>query len=100
MEKARLDRICRLLEITENERYHKLLISVKNLRDLGASPFLYIVLILPRPLPSEVVKGEHFVLTNLLKSLPGGSTQVEAISEPLVWPDFLPLAVQDPKLAP
>ena len=30
--------------------------------------------VLPRPLPSKVVKGEHFVLADLLKLLPEGST--------------------------
>ena len=49
--------------------------------------------ILPRPLPSEVVEGEHFVLDDLLKSLPGGFSKAEAILEPLVRPDYLPLAV-------
>ena len=70
MEKARLDRICRLLEIIERERHHELLLSMKNLQELGISPFPYIVSVLPRPLPNEVVKGEHFVLVDLLKSLP------------------------------
>ena len=70
----RLDRIHRLLDITEREFHHKLLLSVKNLQDLGVSPFPYIVHVLPRPLPNEVVKGEHFFLTDLLKSLPGGSS--------------------------
>ena len=93
MKKARLDCIRRLLEITARERHQELLLFVKNLRDLGASPFPHIVPILPRPLLSEVVKGKHFVLANLLKSLPSGSSQVEAILEPLVRPDYLPLAV-------
>ena len=96
VEKAKLDRIHRLLEITEREHYHELLLSIKNLQDWGASPFPYIVHVLPRPLPNEVIKGEHFVLTNLLKSLPGGSTQVE----PLIGPNCPPLAVRDPKPAP
>ena len=55
---------------------------------------LHVVLL--RLLPSEVVKGEHFVLPDLLKSLPGGSTQ----AEPLVRPDCQPLVVYKPKLAP
>ena len=63
-----------MLEITEREHHNELLLSTKNLQDLGASPFPYIVPILPPPLPNEVVKGEHFVLADLLKSLPGGST--------------------------
>ena len=52
--------------------------------------------ILPRPLPNEVVKGEHFVLPDLLKLLPRGSTQ----AEPLIRLYCLPLAVQKPNLAP
>ena len=56
--------------------------------------------VLPRPLPSEVVKGEHFVLANLLKSLPKGFSQAKAVLEPLVRPDYLPLVVQDPKPGP
>ena len=55
---------------------------------------------LPRPLSSEVIKGEQFVLTDLLKSLPGGSSQAEAILEPLVRLDYLPLVMHDPKPAP
>ena len=70
----RLDCIHRLLEITKKERHLELLLSAKNLQDLCSSHFPYIVPILPRPLPNKVVKGEHFVLVDLLKSLPGGST--------------------------
>ena len=73
---------------------------MKNLQELGASPFPYIVPVLPHPLPNEVVKGEHFVLADPLKSLPGGPSQVEAASKPFVRPDPLPLAVWDPKLVP
>ena len=90
----RLDCIYRLLEITKRERHHELLLSVKNLQDLGATPFPYIVPVLSRPLPNEVDKGEHFVLAYLLRSLQRGSM------EPLVQPDHLPLAVQDPKPVP
>ena len=43
VEKVRLDRIFRLLDITKKELHHKLLLSVKNLQKLGASPFPYIV---------------------------------------------------------
>ena len=84
MEKARLDHIRQLLEITERERHHELLLSAKNLQDLGVSPFPYIVHVLPCPLPSEVVKGEHFVFADLLKSLLGGSSKEEVVSKPLV----------------
>ena len=78
MEKARLDRISRLLEITERQRNHELLLSIKNLWELGASPSPYIVTVLPRSLPAELVKGEHFVLTDLLKLMSGRSSQVDS----------------------
>ena len=38
VEKASLEHIRLLLEITEGERNHELLLSVKNLRELGAKP--------------------------------------------------------------
>ena len=60
--------ISRWLEITEMER-NELLLSVKNSQELGSSPFPYIALVIPRPLPGEVVGGEHFVLADLLKSI-------------------------------
>ena len=56
--------------------------------------------VLPRPLPSEVIKGKHFVLADLLKSLPGGSSWAKATLEPLIQPDHLPLAMQDSKSFP
>ena len=66
--------ISRLLEITERER-SELLLTMKNLQELGSSPFPYIAPVIPHPLPGEVIKGEHFVLANLLKSISGSSSQ-------------------------
>ena len=77
---------------------HELLLSVKNLQELGASPFPYIVLIIPRSLPTELFKGEHFVLANLLKSIPGSSSQVEDGQEPQAETDQG--ALVSPKPAP
>ena len=99
MEKARLDRISRLLEITERERNHELLLFVKNLQELGVGPFPYIVPVFPRPLPYKLVKGEHFVLKDLLKLIPRSSSQAKSAPKPLVQLNFLPLSMQDPKLA-
>ena len=104
VEMASLERIRRLLEIIEAERNHELLLSLKNLRELGASPFHYIVSVIPCPLLEELVKGEHFVLADLFKSILGsssqaGSTQVEVVEGALVKffrLDQLPLAKQDP----
>ena len=66
--------ISRWLEITKRER-NELLWSVKNSQELGSSPFPYIALVIPRPLLGEVVGGEHFVLSNLLTSIFGSSSQ-------------------------
>ena len=108
VEKASLEHIRRLLEITKGERNHELLLYVKNLRELGANPFPYIVLVIPCPLLAEFVKGEHFVLADLLKSIPGSFSQagyvqdqepqvdiVEGALASFVQPDQSPLAEQD-----
>ena len=55
---------------------------MKNLRELGTSPFPDIVPVIPRPLPIELIRGEHFVLANILKSIPGGSLQAVDGQEP------------------
>ena len=55
---------------------------MKNLRDLGTNPFPYIIPVIHRPLPEELVKGEPFVLANLLKSISGSYSQVGYAHEP------------------
>ena len=75
VEKGKLDNIRRLLEFIERERNHELLLSTKKLQELGASAFPYIVLVIPHPFPKKLIKGEHFILTDLLKSIPGSSSQ-------------------------
>ena len=102
VEKTRLDHIRRLLEIAERERNHEFLLFKKNLQELGASPFPYIVLVILRPLPEELIKGEHFILADHLKSIPGISSQAMSTKEALatfVKLDQSPLVVQDPKPA-
>ena len=102
--------ISRLLEITERER-NELLLSVKNSQRLGSNPFPYIAPVIPRPFPGEVVRGEHFVLANLLKSISGSSSQEKSAREPqaeivegalvsFVRPDQSTLREQDSQPAP
>ena len=55
---------------------------MKNSQELGSNPFPYIAPVIPRPLPREVVGGEHFVLANLLKSISGSSSQAGSAREP------------------
>ena len=76
-----MERIRWVIKITEGESNHELLLSMKNLQELGTSPFPYIVLIIPHPLPAELVRGKHFVLTDLLKLISGSSSQAGSIQE-------------------
>ena len=82
VEKARLDGIKRLLDIIERECNYELLLSAKNLQELGPSPFPYIVLVIPCPFLEELIKGEHFILADLLKSIPGSSSQAGPDQKP------------------
>ena len=54
----------------------ELLLLVKNSQELGSIRFPYIAPVIPHPLPGEVVRGEHFVLADLLKSISGSYSQV------------------------
>ena len=82
MEKASLERIRWLLEITKVEHNHELLLSMKNLRELSASPFRYIVPVIPRSLLEKLIRDENFVLTDLLKSILGNSSQAGFTEKP------------------
>ena len=70
-----------MLEITKAERSHELLLTTKNQRDLGGSPFPYIIPIIPHSLPAKAIKGENFVLVDLFKLVPGSSSQAVSAQE-------------------
>ena len=70
-----MENIRRLLKITKAEHNHELPLTVKNLRELGGSLFPYIIPTVPRLSPAEVIKGEHFVLVDLLKLVLSSSSQ-------------------------
>ena len=76
-----MENIRRLLEITEEECNHELLLTVKNLREFGGSPFPYIIPIVPHSLPTEVIEDEYFVLLDLLKLVPVNSFQLTPAQE-------------------
>ena len=65
MEKANFEKIQRLLDISEWEWHHEILLTVKNLHDLNRSPSPYSIQVILRPLPAEIVEGEHFVIADL-----------------------------------
>ena len=82
VERASFVKIRRLLEIFEQERHHEVLLTMKNLHNLSHHPSPYLVPNIPRPLPLEVVEGEHFVAADLLSLISGGSSPAkEAESE-------------------
>ena len=65
MEKASVEKIQRLREISEREQHHKILLTEKILRDLSRSPSPYTIPVIPHPFPIEIVEGEHFVIVDL-----------------------------------
>ena len=69
--KAGFEKIRKLLEISEQERHHEVLLTPKNLGDVRRNLAPYSLPVIPRPLPSEVVVGEHFVTSDLLQLIPG-----------------------------
>ena len=59
---------------------------MKNLHDLSRHPSPYSVLIIHRPLPSEVVESEHFIAADLMSLIPGSSSPTKEVeSEAADW---------------
>ena len=79
VERASFEKIQRLLENSEQERHHEVLLTFKNLHDLSCHPSPYNILIIPHPLPSKIVEGEHFVTTDLLNLIPGSSSPAREV---------------------
>ena len=74
MEKASFEKIHWLLEVFERERHYKVLLTSKNLSDVRWNPAPYSLPIIPHPLPSEIIDGEHFVTANLLRLISGDAS--------------------------
>ena len=85
VERASLEKIRRLLEVSEQKRHFEVLLTLKNLADVRRSFTPYILPIIPRSLPLEIVGGEHFVTTDLLDFLAScmpstGDLEAQALS--------------------
>ena len=74
VEKASLEKICWLLEISDLERHHEVLLTPKNLADVRRNLVPYSLPIIPCPLPSEIVEGEHFIVVDLLRLISGDAS--------------------------
>ena len=79
VEKASFERIRRLLEVFELERHYKVLLTLKNLADVRRNSACYNLLVIPRPSPSKVVDGEHFVNVDLLCLISGSASSSEGV---------------------
>ena len=65
VEKLSIEKIRRLLEIFERERHYQVLLTRENISAVRHNPTPYTLPVIPRPLPSNVVEGEHFVLADV-----------------------------------
>ena len=65
VEKSSIEKIRRLLEISERERHYQVLLTRENISAVRHNPAPYTLPVIPRPLPSTVVEGEHFVLADV-----------------------------------
>ena len=77
MEKVSFEKIRRLLKVYERERHYKVLLTSKNLSDVRRNPTPYSFPIIPRPLPSKIVNGEHFFTADLRRLIPGSASTFE-----------------------
>ena len=108
MEKVGFKKIQKLLEISELERHHKILLTMKNLRELSRNPSPYTLPVIPHPLPTEIVEGEHYVFADLLtlvsgSSSPAQTSETEVVGQELtisLRPEQPSLAREDPGVAP
>ena len=85
MEKSSLEKIRRLLKISEQKRNYKVLLTLDNISAVRRNPSPYTLQVIPRSLPLDIVEGEHFVIADLWclissSARPSGDPVVEASS--------------------
>ena len=71
VEKSSIEKIHRLLDISERERHYQVLLTRENIFVVRHNPATYTLPVIPRPLPSNVVEGEHFVLADVRRLVSG-----------------------------
>ena len=81
VEKSSLEKILRLLEISEQKRHYKVLLTPDNISAMRRNPAPYTLPIIPRPLPSDIVEGEHFVIADLRRLI---SSNARPSEDPVV----------------
>ena len=73
VEKSSIEKIRRLLEISELERHYQVLLARENISAVRNNPAPYTLPVIPRPLPSNVVEREHFVLADVRRLASGSA---------------------------
>ena len=73
MENSSFEKIRRLSEISEQERHYKVLLTLDNISAVRRNPTPYTLPVIPRPLPSDIVEGEHFVIADLRRQISSGA---------------------------
>ena len=74
MEKPSIEKIHRLLEISEREHHCLVLFTPENISIVRHNPAPYTLPVIPRPLPSHVVEVEHFVVADLRRLVFGSAS--------------------------
>ena len=74
VEKSSIEKICRLLEISERECHYQVLLTRENISTMRRNPAPYTLPVIPWPLPSNVVGGEHFVLADVRRLVSGSAS--------------------------
>ena len=73
VEKSSFEKIRRLLEVSERELHCKVLLTPENISSVRHNPAPYNLLVIPHPLPPDVVEGEHFVVADLRRLISCGA---------------------------
>ena len=86
VEKSSFEKIHWLMEISEQERHYKVILTPENISAVRRNPAPCTLPVIPRPLPLDVVEGEHFVIANLRRLVsssahPSSGPVVEASSQ-------------------
>ena len=74
VEKPSIEKIRRILEIFERERHYQVLLTRENISTVRNNPIPYTFPIISRPLLSNVVEGEHFVLVDVRRLASGSAS--------------------------
>ena len=77
VEKSSIEKIRRLLEISERERHYQVLLTRENISAVRHNPAPYTLIVIPRLLPSSVLEGEHFVLADVWRLVSGSASSTK-----------------------